>query len=301
MTKAARRGVIAGGCAIAAVVAVLTGLSITGSFGSSAAHGVATQTAAHHASVGHQAGHAARRGHGSHVRRLLGRDHTTTIIGASTPSVPAPTGRWIRHHVNVPSFTVLARLHGATPGYESATAPLRSMIVPGAWYGRTSILPVIRQTADRVLVRLARRPNESTIWVNRKDVTLGSTSDAIVVDIPAHHLYLFENGRTQASFPVGVGAPATPTPRGTYFVAFHAPPTNYSYGPVMLETSAHSNVYQTFEGGNDAIIAIHGPVGSDAEIGSHGAAISNGCIRMHSSQLARIANVPDGTPILLVG
>lgn len=300
MTKAARRGAIAGACAVAAVVATLTILSITGSFGSSTAHGAAVGTKPSHQAV---SPHVTHRHHGPHGRRrqsALGRDRTTTVT-ATARQPTAPSGRWIQRHVDVPSFTVVARLHGATRGYSSATSLQPAMRVPGAWYGRTSILPVVRQTSTRLLVRLARRPNESTIWVNRSDVTLGGTNQAIVVDVPAHRLYLFEAGRPKASFPVGVGASATPTPRGTYFVAFHAPPTNYSYGPVMLETSAHSNVYQTFEGGDDAIIAIHGPVGSDAAIGTHGAAISNGCIRMHSSQLARIANIPDGSPVLLVG
>jgi lipoprotein-anchoring transpeptidase ErfK/SrfK len=67
----------------------------------------------------------------------------------------------------------------------------------------------------------------------------------------------------------------------------------------MLETSAHSTVFRTFEGGNDAIIAIHGPIGSDAAIGTNGAAISNGCIRMHNSQLVKVAHVEDGSPIII--
>jgi lipoprotein-anchoring transpeptidase ErfK/SrfK len=146
------------------------------------------------------------------------------------------------------------------------------MRVPGGWYGRTSVLPVVSRTRSRLQVRPARR------------------------------LYLFRNGQQLSSYPVGVGVPATPTPTGSYFLAFHAPPNGPGYGPVMLETSAHSTAFTTFEGGNDAIIAIHGPIDSysDSRIGTVGAALSNGCIRMHNSDLVKVARAPDGTPIVLV-
>ena len=72
------------------------------------------------------------------------------------------------------------------------------------------------------------------------------------------------------------------------------------YGSVMLETSAHSRAIEHFEGGDDAIIAIHGSIFSDSEIGDHGAAISNGCIRMHEWDLRQVAHVADGSPVLLV-
>jgi lipoprotein-anchoring transpeptidase ErfK/SrfK len=62
-------------------------------------------------------------------------------------------------------------------------------------------------------------------------------------------------------------------------------------------------VYKTFEGGNDAIIAIHGPItaGANQQIGTHGTRISNGCIRMHDNELVKVGKVPDGTPFIVVG
>jgi lipoprotein-anchoring transpeptidase ErfK/SrfK len=124
----------------------------------------------------------------------------------------------------------------------------------------------------------------------------------LLVDISQRRIYLFKAGRQVGSYPVGVGLPQTPTPTGNYFIAFHAPPNGPGYGAVMLETSAHSKVFRTFEGGNDAIIAIHGPItsASDARIGKNGTRISNGCIRMHDRQLEKVMWVPDGTPITIV-
>jgi lipoprotein-anchoring transpeptidase ErfK/SrfK len=162
-------------------------------------------------------------------------------------------------------------------------------------------MPVTAESRTRVKVRLARRPDESQVWVRRRAVTFSATKYALLIDLSKHRLYMFKAGRQVGSFPVGVGLPQTPTPTGTYFIAFHAPPNGPGYGPVMLETSAHSRVFTTFEGGNDAIIAIHGPITaqSDAQIGKNGTRISNGCIRMHNSQLVKAARVPDGTPLIV--
>jgi lipoprotein-anchoring transpeptidase ErfK/SrfK len=201
----------------------------------------------------------------------------------------------------VPTYTVLATLKARAPGFSSAHSNQRKMIVPTSWYGRRTVMPVTAQSRTRVRVRLARRPDESQVWVRRRAVTLSFTRYAVLIDISQHRLYLFKAGRQLATYPVGVGLPQTPTPTGTYFIAFHAPPNGPGYGPVMLETSAHSRVFQSFEGGNDAIIALHGPITSesDAQIGKNGTAISNGCIRMHNNQLVKVARVPDGTPIIL--
>jgi lipoprotein-anchoring transpeptidase ErfK/SrfK len=62
-------------------------------------------------------------------------------------------------------------------------------------------------------------------------------------------------------------------------------------------TSAHSNTISDWEESGDALIAIHGPLGDDAEIGTSGARISHGCIRLHDSDLAQLRVVPDGSPI----
>ncbi|HWC36675.1 MAG TPA: L,D-transpeptidase [Mycobacteriales bacterium] len=199
----------------------------------------------------------------------------------------------------VPATTWVAHLEHSTKGYPSSDAFQSNRKVPGSWYGYPSVLPVIDATRDRLRVRLAQRPDESTTWINRSAVVMGRIHYAIVVDISQHWLYVFYKGVEIESFPVGTGKPGTPTPTGDYFVAFHAPPNGPGYGSVMLETSAHSQVIAHFEGGDDAIIAIHGPVGSDAQIGDHGAAISNGCIRMHDRDLNQVKQVHNGSPVIL--
>jgi lipoprotein-anchoring transpeptidase ErfK/SrfK len=199
----------------------------------------------------------------------------------------------------VPRTTVVAHLEHTTKGYPAANSFSSNRKVPGAWYGYPSILPVIDSTQERLKVMIAQRPDNSTSWINRNAAVLTRIHYAIVINLSQHWLYVFYKGQQISSFPVGHGARSTPTPTGSYFVAFHAPPNGPGYGSEMLETSAHSRVIKYFDGGDDAIIAIHGPVGSDAQIGSHGAAISNGCIRMHNADLNKVKRVRNGSPVFI--
>ncbi len=85
-------------------------------------------------------------------------------------------------------------------------------------------------------------------------------------------------------------------------MAMKVPPPDPGYGPFVLATSNHSDTITDWEDSGDAIIAIHGPITSDADqqIGTTGAAISHGCIRLHDADLALLAGIPAGTPINVV-
>jgi len=242
-----------------------------------------TPSRGRNAAVGHSAGRQAQR------RVSYRTDANGYRIAPSRDAALVPTTTWLAH------------LEHSKKGYPGPSALGSNRKVPGSWYGYPSILPVLESTPDRLHVRLAQRPDEATSWITRSAVVMSRTHYAIVVDISQHWLYVFHYGIQQMSFPVGTGARGTPTPTGSYFLAFHAPPNGPGYGSVMLETSAHSRVISHFEGGNDAIIAIHGPIdsSSDAAIGNHGAAISNGCIRMHDRDLNQVRHIPNGAPIFL--
>jgi lipoprotein-anchoring transpeptidase ErfK/SrfK len=243
------------------------------------------------------------------THRLTSHGHTTTTGQRSAAATGRHTSRQslasypiasAKDVALAPTAQVVANLKHATKGYPGRNALMSNRQVPGSWYGHRSGLPVVAATPDRLLVRLAQRPNGATTWINRDQAVLRVTHWAIVIDLSRHFLYAFFNGAQQYAFPVGTGASRTPTPTGQFFVAFHSASNGYGYGPVNLATSAHSNVFRSFDGGDDAIIAIHGPIGSDALIGNHGAAISNGCIRMHLGDLAKVVrHVPDGTPVIV--
>jgi len=257
--------------------------------------------------------------HGTHgLASLLNPDGRAGAHRSHRATVRARPFRHSRHHRGsqggraayriatphdialAPTSQVIAHLRHGTKGYPGPNAVRPNRFVPGSWYGHRSVLPVLAETPDRLRVRLAQRPNGATTWIKRDKAVLTITHWAVVVDLTRHHLYVFRDGVQRHAFPVGTGAYGTPTPTGLFFVAFHTPSNGPGYGPIDLATSAHSTVFRTFEGGDDAIIAIHGPIGSDALIGNHGAAISNGCIRMHLGDLAKaVRHVPDGAPVVV--
>jgi lipoprotein-anchoring transpeptidase ErfK/SrfK len=214
---------------------------------------------------------------------------TTTTIPAPVPGV-----------VQAPAAgTLVATLRGSVPGYASPEAATSDMTVPGTWYGYPSILPVLATEPGWLYVRLAQRPNGSTIWVRQSDVMLSNTPYYIVVDLTTEHLLVFDDGTRILDFPAGVGAPSDPTPTGHYFMPMQYPSPGPGYGPFVLVTSDHSDTITDWENSGDAIIGIHGPITAydDALIGTTGAAISHGCIRLHDADLAQLSFVPAGTPI----
>jgi lipoprotein-anchoring transpeptidase ErfK/SrfK len=174
--------------------------------------------------------------------------------------------------------------------------------VPSRWYGRPSVLPVVATKPGWVKVRLAQRPNQSTAWVPAADIRLSSTPYRIVVNVTTMHLALYYHGRRVFTAPAGVGTTDDPTPTGHFFVAFDEPPPqpNPGYGPFIVVTSAHSPNIKDWENSGDAVIGIHGPLGDDSEIGTTGARVSHGCIRLHDRALMRLSKVPAGTPIDIV-
>jgi len=149
-------------------------------------------------------------------------------------------------------------------------------------------------------VRLAQRPNGSTAWVRDGDVDTAVSPYRIVINLRTTHLTLYRSGQPVFSAPVGVGLSAYPTPTGQYFVAFLAAPPNPGYGAFVMVTSAHSDTITDWESSGDALVALHGPLGSDRQIATTGAAVSHGCVRLHESDLVQLRPVPVGSPIDIV-
>lgn len=230
-----------------------------------------------------------------------GRSAHTTPTSAPRTTDPAPPTTTITAPAIPAGSTEVAVLRGDTPGSAVPGGP-PTQTVPGSWYGAVSSLPVIAQAAGWLEVRLAQRPDGATAWVPASAAALSVTPDRIVVDLATRRAELFTNNTLTDDFPVGVGAPATPTPTGHYFVAFFTAAPSAGYGPFVIVTSAHSNAITDWDRSGDAIVALHGPIDAtaDAEIGTTGAAISNGCVRLHDADLAQLREVPAGSPVDIV-
>lgn len=215
---------------------------------------------------------------------------TTTRPAPTTTTAPKP-----RPHV--PVSTPLATPKGEINTYDGPNG----MVIgkAGRWYGRQMTMPIVEQWQDWLRIRVPERPNGKTAWVRRQDVTTSRSAYRIVIRLNETKLILYKDGFPVMVAPVGVGKPSTPTPQGNFFVAVIERPDPHNYGPFSIATSGHSEAIRSWQGSGDAITAIHGPVSSrsDAQIGRNGTRISNGCIRMHKADLARLNNVPLGTPV----
>jgi lipoprotein-anchoring transpeptidase ErfK/SrfK len=197
--------------------------------------------------------------------------------------------------------TMVATLHARTRKYASPDGRATGW-VPETYFGVRSVLPVIATDPGWIRVRLAQRPDGSTAWIKSSAVTLNSTPYRIVINTGTMRLTLYKNGRSVFSAPAGVGTRSDPTPTGRFFVAFvEAPPKpNPGYGPFIMVTSAHSTAIGNWAGSGDAVIGIHGPLGDNREIGSRGARVSHGCIRLHEASQDRLRDVPAGSPVDIV-
>jgi lipoprotein-anchoring transpeptidase ErfK/SrfK len=145
-------------------------------------------------------------------------------------------------------------------------------------------------------VQLPIKPNGVTGWVRAADVDLARVRTRIVVDLSARRVTLYEGGRPALSSPAAVGAPATPTPTGSFYVNQRLVPADPSgpFGPGALGISAYSDVLTGWTQGGP--VAIHG-TNTPASIGR---AVSNGCIRVPNDVLERLFKVAlAGTPVVV--
>ena len=226
---------------------------------------------------------------------------TTAVDTTAVDTVPADTApaNLVTPALGTsPEPTLVASFAADIPSFD---APEGEEVgsVPAQWHGRPSVLPVIAQEPDWLQVRLAQRPNGSTAWVRRSDVTLATTPYRVVIDVATNRLRLYELGEEILDAPVGLGTEDAPTTVGQFFVAFlqEPPNTTSGWGPFVVVTSSHSEAISDFQSSGDAIAAIHGPLGADDEIGETGAKVSHGCVRMHLDDLAALRELPVGTPI----
>ena len=220
---------------------------------------------------------------------------TTTIPVTTTTAPPPPPSP-------VAASTTIAQVSGPLPFFSAPDGPQTGTIPVGSWWGTVKYLPVIGQAPGWLNVRLPQRPNGLTGWIPAASAQLSTTTYGILIDVTARRVRLYNAGVVVADFPAGVGTPTDPTPLGQYYVMVIEKSEGPSWGPFIMGTNAHSEVITSWEGSGDAFTALHGPVsaGADAAIGTTGAAISHGCVRMHNDDLAQLEPVPPGAPIAIV-
>lgn len=148
-----------------------------------------------------------------------------------------------------------------------------------------------------VKVRVPMRPNGRRGWVPRE--SLGEfrlVTTRLVVNRRTLRATLTDRGRTVWRSRIGVGAPATPTPRGSFYVRERLRNLGGggTYGPWAFGTSAYS-VLSDWPGGG--VVGIHGTDRPDLIPGRP----SHGCVRVPNANIRRLARLmPVGTPVRIL-
>jgi lipoprotein-anchoring transpeptidase ErfK/SrfK len=146
------------------------------------------------------------------------------------------------------------------------------------------------------LVQIPKRPNGVTAWVPAGQVDVAKVSTRIIVDLSERRVTLYKHGRPVLSSKAAIGAPATPTPTGRFYVNQRLVPNDKSgpFGPGAVGVSAFSSVLTGWAQGGP--IAIHG---TNAPW-SIGKAVSNGCVRIPNAVLTKLFDQAlNGTPVLI--
>jgi lipoprotein-anchoring transpeptidase ErfK/SrfK len=166
--------------------------------------------------------------------------------------------------------------------------------------GSPSVLLAVQRSGDWFRALLPTRPNGSTAWVRAQDVTVAVPTYEVEVSLSSRQLQLvrLSDGAVMLTSPVGIGAPATPTPTGEYFIRDLFPPSDPAtspYGPFAFGLSGHSDVLM-HSGTGDGRIAIHG-TNEPASIGSD---ISNGCVHVPNAVDLELTHyLTLGTPVFI--
>ena len=184
---------------------------------------------------------------------------------------------------------------------------LNAVKVISPWIASTGN-PVVLQIMERVVdptgagwlrVLLPSRPNGSTGWIREANTIVSTDPTRIVISLKRHTLTVFRKGRRIKQIGVALGAPSTPTPKGTFAIYQKVREPYYSpLGPWALHLTAHSNVLFEFAGGPGRV-AIHGARGT--LWATAGTNPSHGCIRVPDPKIAKLAPlVRPGTPVEIV-
>jgi lipoprotein-anchoring transpeptidase ErfK/SrfK len=249
-------------------------------------------------------------------------------VTGARPAVPAPRrrpGRWISVMVaaacvaaistgsasaaaahpavqETQELVTLLSAHGVHQGPTVASPLVSVLSARRPITGEQTTVPVIARAiaaggARWLQVMLPGRPNGLTGWISQQKTSARITAWAIVVDLAARRVNIYDDAHRVRSFAAVVGKPSTPTPTGQFFVEETLQMSACEPGgPFALALSARSNVLQEFEGGPGQI-AIHG---RDNLGGTLGHAESHGCIRLATPSIEWLAvRIGPGTPVTI--
>jgi len=178
-----------------------------------------------------------------------------------------------------------------SPGAGQRTRQMESPQPSGA----RLVMLVREQQGEWLKVLLPIRPNGSSGWIKRSEVSTFETDYYIVIGLSEHRITAFSGSAVILDERIGLGAGGTPTPTGLFYIKelLQPPSPGGPYGPYAYGLSAFSEVLFSF-GGGPGTVGVHGT----NDPSSLGRNVSNGCIRMSNSGVTRLAKLlPLGVPV----
>ncbi len=237
---------------------------------------------------------------------------TTTVAPAPTTSTTAPPlfgptrevepGSTLRlGYARPPSFPAMVAdavvdrvgLYNAPGDAEPADA-----LDNPTWEGLPGVYLVMQEWGDWLEVQVSMRPNESTAWIRKADVSIRQTQYRIVINVSERRLIAYDGATPFLDTTIATGAASGPTPTGNFFVDGTVKVSDPSgpYGAYQMSVAAFSDVYYSF-GSGIGQIALHGT----NDPGLLGTPASHGCVRMTNEAITQLANsAPPGTPVTIL-
>jgi hypothetical protein len=161
-------------------------------------------------------------------------------------------------------------------------------------WGSQTVLTVLERKGNWVGVPTEELPNGELGWVKLGSdaFAVDSVGTKVDVDLSSMTAKLLRDGKVERSWTIGIGAPDTPTPTGTFSITDKLTTgLNPVYGCCALPiTATQPNLPAGWTGGNR--MALHG--------GAVGGATSTGCVHTPDDDLrALIDSAPLGTPVAI--
>jgi lipoprotein-anchoring transpeptidase ErfK/SrfK len=171
-------------------------------------------------------------------------------------------------------------------------------VLPATELGAPTWVPVVRTGPGWDQVLLPSRPDHITGWIytggGNAKLDTRHTSYLLRVNLGAHRLSVYNDGKLLGQWTVAIGAPGTPTPTGRTFLLALLAPADPTYSPLIVPLGTHSNALSTY-GGGPGTVGIHG--WPDASV--FGQSVSNGCVRVPASALHLVSTIPLGSLVVV--
>ncbi len=172
--------------------------------------------------------------------------------------------------------------------------PLNLNGVPMVFAALDAVLGA-RCKASWYRVMLPLKPNGQVGYVRARAVRLRRVQTRVVVDLSTRRLTVFDRGKPVLTAKTAIGARATPTPVGRFYVNQRfLSDASGPYGWAAIGISAFSETLRGWPQGGP--VAIHG-TNRPSLIGLP---VSNGCIRVSNDVVKKLWRLaPTGTPVLV--